>query len=119
MESVNEHLLRSLVDAQSKTPLEFLYLEAGAIPIRFILSSRRMIYQQTILKRNDEELTKRVYKAQSENPIFGDFYHLVKSDWEMIGETMNEEYIRPSNKNTYKKHIKKKIREAAFMYLKD
>ena len=119
LESVDEHLLRSLVEAQSKTPLEFLYLEAGAIPIRFILSSRRMIYQQTILKRNEEELTKRVYKAQSENPIFGDFYHLVKSDWELIGETMNEEYIRTSNKNTYKKHIKKKIREAAFMYLKD
>ena len=30
LESVDEHLLRSLVKAHSKTPLEFLYLEAGA-----------------------------------------------------------------------------------------
>jgi hypothetical protein len=41
LESVDEHLLRSLVGGHAKTPLEFLYLEAGAIPIRFILSCRR------------------------------------------------------------------------------
>ena len=32
LESVDEHLLRSLVKAHSKTPLEFLYLEAGEVP---------------------------------------------------------------------------------------
>jgi hypothetical protein len=53
-----EHLLRSLVGGHAKTPLEFLYLEAGAITIRFILSCRRMIDLQSILKRDDEELTK-------------------------------------------------------------
>ena len=60
LESVDEQLLRGLVKAQSKTPLEFLYLEAGANPIRFIISTRRMTYLQTILKRSDEELTKRI-----------------------------------------------------------
>ena len=34
LEKVDEHLLRSLVKGQSKTPLEVLYLEAGATPIR-------------------------------------------------------------------------------------
>ena len=56
LESVDEHLLRLLVGAHSKTPLEFLYLETGAIPIRFIMACRRMIYLQTILKRSDREL---------------------------------------------------------------
>ena len=55
LESVDEHLLRSLVEAHSKTPLEFLYLEVGAIPIRFIIASRRIMYQQILLKRNEEE----------------------------------------------------------------
>ena len=67
LESVDEHLLRSLVEAHSKTPLEFLYLEAGAVPIRFIISSRRLNYLQTILKRGDSELTKKIYQAQKKS----------------------------------------------------
>ena len=51
LEMVDEHLLRSIVKGHSKTPLEFLYLEVGAMPIRFILSSRRILYLQTILQR--------------------------------------------------------------------
>ena len=43
LEKVDEYLLRALVKAHSKTPLEFLYLEAGALPIRFIISSRRLL----------------------------------------------------------------------------
>ena len=41
LEGIDEHLLRSLVKAHAKTPMEFLYLETGAIPIRFLISSRR------------------------------------------------------------------------------
>ena len=56
LESIDEHLLRSLVKGHANTPLEFLYLEAGAVPLRFLLSSRRMIFHQNILKREDKEL---------------------------------------------------------------
>ena len=34
LEALVEHLRRSLVGAHAKTPLEFLYLEAGAIPLQ-------------------------------------------------------------------------------------
>ena len=54
LESVDEHLLRSLVAAHSKTPLEFLYLETGAVPIRYIISSRRMIYLHCSFSCNGE-----------------------------------------------------------------
>ena len=90
LESVDEQLLRGLVKAHSKTPLEFLYLEAGANPIRFIISTRRMTYLQTILKRSDEELTKRIYNQQKVDPSPGDFYLLVKDDFKMIKQEMNE-----------------------------
>ena len=59
LEAVDQHLLRSLVKGHSKVPLEFLFLETGAIPVRFMISSRRLNYLQTILKREDDELTKR------------------------------------------------------------
>ena len=71
LEVVDEHLLRSIVKGHSKTPLEFLYLETGAVPIRFILSSRRLNYHHEILQRDDKELINRVYKAQADNPVKG------------------------------------------------
>ena len=81
LESVDEHLLRSLVKAHSKTPLEFLYLETGAAPIRFLISSRRMIYLQTIVKRSDNEVTKKIYQTQKNDPVRGDNTELVKADF--------------------------------------
>ena len=37
LEKIDEALLRFLVGSHAKTPLEILYLESGAIPIRFIV----------------------------------------------------------------------------------
>ena len=117
LEAVDEHLLRSLVKAQSKTPLEFLYLEAGAVPIRFLLSSRRMVYLLTILKREDSELIKRIYKAQSGNPSHGDWSEMLKADFKTIGEVIYEQAIVKSSKNSYKNFIKAKVRTAALKHL--
>ena len=116
-EIVDEHLLRSLVGTHAKTPLEFLYLETGTIPIRFILSCRRMIYLQTILKRFNLELTKRIYMKQKQSPTKGDFYCLVVKDFEMIGKTLDETEIMNTSEYSYKKEIKQKIRKAALSYL--
>ena len=110
---MDEHLLRALVNGHSKTPLEFLYLESGAIPIRFILACRRMTYLQTILKRNENELTKRIFKAQKENPTKGDFYCQVLKDFELIGE----EEVAIKSKTIHKNNIKQKIKTAALSYL--
>ena len=118
LEKIDEALLRYLLDCHPKTPLEFLFLESGAIPTRHILSCRRMICLQTILKRNDSELTKRVYMCQKRSATNGDFYNLVKADFEEIGEVLDEAEIVASSVNTYKKKIKIKTKEAAFKYLK-
>ena len=77
-----------------------------------------MIYLQTILKRDDKELTKRVYRAQQNEPSPGDFALLVKSDFDLIEEEMNEENIQRMSKNSFKVFIKNKINVAAFNYLK-
>ena len=77
---MDEHLLIYLVNGHAKTSKEFLYLESGAIHIKFIISSRRMLYLQTILKRSEDELTKRVYLAQKADAVKGDFAKLIKTD---------------------------------------
>ena len=80
LEKIDEHLLRRILGAHSKTPLEILYLETGSLPIRFIISMRRLLFLQTILKRDDNELTKKIYKTQKEHPLKGDFCELVAGD---------------------------------------
>ena len=92
LEVVDESLLRALVNGHAKTPLEFLYLEA--VPIRFILSSRRLCFHQTILKRDLTELTRKIYEEQKINPTPGDFSELVKDDFKIINEIQNDEKIR-------------------------
>ena len=73
---------------------------------------------QTFLKREDRELTKKVYRAQTKNPIDGDFYMLVKEDFKNIGEEIDETRIANTSTNLYKEYIKKKTRAAAFENLK-
>ena len=119
LETIDEYLLRALVKGHSKTPLEFLYLEAGALPIRFLISSRRMIYFQTILKRDENELTKKILKFQMNNPTVGDFIELIKNDFTMIGEKININEIEQTSVRSYKKFIKEKIRKAALKYLNE
>ena len=72
----------------------------------------------TILKSNDNELIKRIYKAQTENPSPGDFIELVKNDYEMIQEEFNENKILNMSKESFKQFIKEKIKTAAFNYLR-
>ena len=94
-----------------------MYLEAGAIPIRFIISSRRLIYHQTILKREDSELTKRIYIEQKQNPTKGDYVELLREDFKIIDEAQDDEKIKNISIIKYKAYIKSKIKLAAFKYL--
>ena len=103
----------------NKVPLEHIYLETSAIPIPYILSTRRLIYLQVLLKRSDTELTKRIYKCQKENPSPGDWCQLITADFETIGEHMEDDHIANMPVNKYKNLIKNKIRKAAFNNLQD
>ena len=117
LEKVDEALLRCLLDCHSKVPLEFLYLESGAIPLRFILSARRINYLKTILNREPEELTRRIYDAQILKPCDGDFADLVAKDLDTIGVPLNPTIIQNTDREVFRKHIKSRIAAAAFRYL--
>ena len=118
LEKVDEHLLRSLVKGHSKTPLEFLFLEAGATPLRFLISCRRILYLQNILKRPQHELIRRVYDAQKADTLPGDFYQLVQDDFALLGKQFSDQHIKQSSKESFKKEIKVLTRKSAFQYLK-
>ena len=108
LEKVDEYLLRSLVKGHSKLPVEFLYLEAGAIPVRFLISCRRILYLWTILQRDENELVKRVFRAQQDEVLPGDFVQLVQADLKLIGAETNEMHIQQMSRETFRNEIRKK-----------
>ena len=86
-----------------------MYLEVGVIPIRYVLASRRLSYHQTILQRDDSELTKRIYLEQRKNPTSGDFVQLIAADFRLINENQDYKEVMMTNSSTYKKQIRIKI----------
>ena len=49
-------LLRKIVGAHSKVPVEFLFLETAGLPIDLILKNRRVNYLHTASNRDKSEL---------------------------------------------------------------
>ena len=57
--------------------------------------------------------------SQKQSPAKGDFYNLVKKDFETIGEALDEDAIAAKRKDEHKSNIKSKIRKATLKYLKE
>ena len=118
LEKVDKALIRSILSAHPKIPLEALYLETKSVPIRFIITSRRIMYLHSILQKEEHEMVRQTYEAQKIQPIQGDFIDLVLKDFEKISLEMTEHEIQCTTKQRFKNIIKMKIQKAAFKYLK-
>ena len=119
LEEVDHYLLRKILKAHSKTPKEMLYLETGAIPIRFIIKQRRLSYLHHLLTRDQKELINKVYLAQKRKSVKGDWAMTVKNDIEEINLNLSEEQIKTMKKGKFKENLKCKIVEASFKYLQN
>ena len=64
LEDCDLMLLRQDFQAPSGTPKESFYLETGAIPVRFVIIGRRLMFLWSILQKDDSELVRKVYNAQ-------------------------------------------------------
>ena len=117
LELVDHQLLRKILNAHAKTPVEFLYLETGALPVRFVITSKRLNYLNHIHRTKEHELIKRVLNAQKESPIKGDWYNLVKED--LIQCKIEEKLLRMQSKQEAKTYIKTQVYIEAMRYLKE
>ena len=117
LEKVDEALLRGLLNAHAKTPVEALYLETESMPIRFVLKSRRLMYLHNILQKDKTEMVRKIYETQKINPTSGDFYEMVRSDMSAVGMTVTDDDISRMSKYQFKALVKKKVKDAAFEYL--
>ena len=117
-ERLDNILLRGILGkAHSKTPLEFLHLELGTIPIRYTLASRRILFLHNILNRDKSELLYKYYNVQRENSLRGDFHLLVQADMKMVNLDMTDFEIQLLHKSQFKIIVKQKCEFEAFSYL--
>ena len=117
LENIDHQLLRTILKAHAKTPIEFLYLETGCFPLKYIMTTRRLMYLQHILSRDNKELIKRVYDAQKLNPTKDDFVKLVEEDLKLI--EMEETEIIGKSKTEFKTIVKNKIKEVVLLAMKE
>ena len=116
-EQVDQALLRGLVNGHAKVGIPSLYLELGQEQIRYILAARRIMYLQTLLKRENTELTNKILRAQQADPTEGDFCLLVEEDVKMIKLEKSEGEMITMTKEQLKRIVKKKVEEAALKQL--
>ena len=103
---IDQYLIRGLLNAHSKTPLEHLYLETGTLPVKYIIISRRLIYLKEILDRPETEIIKKVYRCQQANPDPGDWCQSIEQDLKDINLNMTEENIENMSAINYKKLVR-------------
>ena len=73
---------------------------------------------QTIIRREEEELTRRVLTAQLEDPYNEDFTELVMKDFKDIGLLFDLPSVASTGVIEYRKMIKNKIIDAALKHPK-
>ena len=104
-----------ITGAHAKAPSEMLYLETGEMEIPSVMSVRRLMYWHNIIRRHKKELISQVYHAMKNNPMKGDWIHLVESDLQKINMKLeHENQVAQLKKETFKKIIKAKIIEVSF-----
>ena len=106
-------MLRKILSAHAKTPVEFLYLETGALPVRSVIASRRLNYLKHLHNTSEHELIRRVFEAQRNNPQAGDWWNLVCSDLKEF--KVNEETLKVQGKL----YIKDQVYSETFGQLKE
>jgi hypothetical protein len=93
LEDIDLMLLKKIVNAHSMTAKETFFLEAGLIPLKFVISKRRLLYLRNILKRDDNELLKRFYFAQKVFKTKNDWVELIDKDKNDLELDLTDEEI--------------------------
>ena len=117
LEQVDRAFFRRLFDVPRCTAIESFYLETAAIPVRFLLVKRRLLYYWSVLAKSDNELVKKVYNAQKAFPVKNDWIHLIKEDLDICEIELSENEISKMKQITFKKLVNEKIQELSISYL--
>ena len=112
-------LLRSILNAHSKTATEAFYLELGIYPLKYHLSKRRFMYLWHILHTDASELIRKVYDIQKSNPNKGDWVKMMEEEQGKYDLEISDTEISSMSRGKFENIVKKKIKTHAAQYLKN
>ena len=110
LEKVDRVLLRHILNAHSKTAIEWLYVDTGRLDLKHLIQIRRMMYLWHILSRNKNELIYRIYQTQKIGSSMGDWVRMIEADKKELNIDMTDEEIQGVPKETFKTFVKKKAK---------
>ena len=119
LESVDEQLLRRILDAPVTTAKEMLYLELGVIPIRHIIRGRRLNFLKYILQQDQTSLIYRFFQVQRDTANKYDWISTVIKDIEELDLKLTIDDIQIMPKSTFKRLVNLKTKENALNYLNE
>ena len=114
LEKIDKILLRKILNAHSKSPVESLYLETGILPLRTVIKSRRIMYLHHILTRKDNSLLLNFFQVQNKFPTKNDWSETVKKDLKDLNINIEFNILKKMSKLKFKKFLKIKAKQYAF-----
>ena len=117
LEQVDEQFLRIFLEVGKGCPREMLYLETGAIPLRFAIYKRRLMFLHYLLNEDEKSLINRFLKIQMENPSKQDWIHSVEKDLEFLDIFLSYDDIKELSKFQFKTFLDKATEAKALEYL--
>ena len=117
LESVDLMLLKKIFNAHSMTAKETFFLEAGVLPVRFIIAKRRLLYLWQIMHRKDDDLLKRVYQAQKVSKTKNGWAELIESDKKEFGIDFTDDEVSTMSENNFKTIVNTAVTERTLKYL--
>ena len=109
LEVIDKILLRNILQAHSKTGLEWIDADCGKLNLKALMQIRRLMYLWHVLSRDEDELISRVCTVQTNSNNIGDWVRLVQSDKTELGITVTDKEIQGVSKNVFKSYVKKKV----------
>ena len=119
LEKCDTDLLKTILNAHSKTATEAFFLELAIYPLRYTLSARRFMYLWHILSRDKNELIRKVYEAQKCNPNKGDWCQIIQEERQKYDLLLSDENISKMSQEKFRKLVKKKVHSHAVNYIHD
>ena len=119
LEQCDELLFSRILDCDGKTSNTMKYLELGAIPIRFLIMKRKILFLQYILKQDKKSMMYNILKAIQDKPMKNDFVSTCKKYMETLKINSSFKEIEKMSKFQLRRILMEKIKNEALAYLRN
>ena len=102
LEKCDKYFWQALFCTPKSAPIEGYFIECSAMPIRFILMGKRIMFLWALLNKSEEELVKRVFSVQIEMSSENSWIENVKSDLLRLKIELSFDEIASLSKSQFK-----------------